>query len=134
MSYKTKQSEAILSYIASLGDAHVTAGQIATHFERSGAPVALTTIYRRLDKLADEGKIRRYMIDGVPGACFQYIDGNESAKGHFCLKCEKCGELVHLRCSEINKFQQHIVDEHSFQIDPVKTVFYGKCETCCREG
>ena len=130
LNYKTKQSEAILSYIASQGDAYVTAGQIAAHFEHTGAPVALTTVYRHLDKLADGGKIRRYMIDGVPGACYQFIDGDESSKEHFYLKCEKCGGFVHLRCSEVNTFRQHIVDEHAFQIDPVKTVLYGKCKTC----
>lgn len=128
--YKTKQSEAILSYIASQAHMHVTVGQIIAHFESLGAPIGLATIYRHLDKLTTSGKIRQLMIDNISSACYQYIDENEHLQEHFHLKCEGCGELFHLDCSEINTFQRHITNEHAFQINPVKTVFYGKCQTC----
>ncbi len=130
--YKTKQSEAILAYIASLGGAPVTAGEITTHFKSAGAPIALTTVYRHLDKLEEDGEVLRSVLD-ESGARYQYV-GGQSAQERFYLKCERCGGLEHLSCGEVHTFRQHIIDEHDFQISPVKTVLYGKCKTCVREG
>lgn len=133
-SYKTRQSEAILLYIASLSGTHVTAAQITAHFEGAGEAIALTTVYRHLDRLVGEGKIRRYIIDGISGASYQYIDETENRKEYFYLKCEDCGGLTHLQCNEVNAFRQHIIEAHDFQINAVKTVFYGKCKDCFKAG
>ena len=70
-SYKTKQREAILGYIASLKDAHVTAAQISQYFAKEALPVGKATIYRHLDKLTENGVLRRYVSDGISGACYQ---------------------------------------------------------------
>jgi len=129
--YKTKQSEAILSYIASSPDAHVTAKQIVAHFENCGTSIGLTTVYRHLDKLAGSGKVRQYVTDGTSCAYYQYVSEATDTPEHFHLKCDGCGELLHLDCAEVSELQQHINNEHSFQINPMKTVFYGKCQTCC---
>lgn len=132
--YNTKQSEAILSYIVSLEGAHVTVGQIVKHFENAGIAVGLTTIYRHLDKLVERGKVQKYTIDGVSGACFQYIQAQEACETHIHLKCEACGTLLHLQCGLLREVQKHVGEEHTFAINPMKTVFYGKCASCLHEG
>ena len=129
--YKTKQSEAILAYIVSLGDS-VTAGEIVAHFKSAGTPVALTTVYRHLEKLEECGKVLRSVLD-ESGARYQYV-GGQSAKERFYLKCESCGGLEHLSCGEVHTFRQHIIDKHDFQISSAKTVLYGKCKACVQEG
>jgi len=129
-SYNTKQREAILSHIASLGGSHVTASQIVEHFEDEAISIGRTTVYRHLAKLTESGKIRRYTIDGISGACFQYINHNEDCQVHLHLKCENCGKLLHLSCTMLSEIQKHMSDQHAFQINPVKTVLYGKCESC----
>lgn len=129
-SYNTKQRETILSFIASLGGGHVTAAQITKHFESCGAPVGRATVYRHLDKLAESGKIRRYSVDGITGACFQYISNNEDCQAHLHLKCESCGALLHLSCEMLGEIQRHMSARHAFQINPTKTLLYGKCEAC----
>lgn len=128
--YNTKQREAVLDFIASLGDSHVTAAQIVENFKNEDVSIGRTTIYRHLDKLAESGKVRKYTIDGISGACYQYIDNGKDCSEHFHLKCEDCGELFHLRCDMLSKVQQHIFDKHIFQVNTSKTVFYGKCEAC----
>ena len=45
-------------------------------------------------------------------------------------KCEKCGKLIHLHCDELEEIQTHILKEHRFKMDPMRTVFYGLCENC----
>lgn len=132
-SYITKQYEAILSYIASLGGSHVTAAQIVEHFDNEGSSIGRTTVYRHLDKLTESGKIRRYAVDGISGACFQYINHNEDCRVHLHLKCENCGKLLHLHCDMLDEIQRHMSAQHAFQINPVKTVLYGKCESCLHD-
>jgi Fur family ferric uptake transcriptional regulator len=136
--YNTKQSEAVLDYIASTDGNHVTVAQIVEHFGTatgipgSPAPVGRTTIYRHLDKLVESGKVRRYTIDGMSCACYQYINEEEVSQEHFHLKCEICGVLLHLQCDTLNEMWQHIFQKHEFQVNMMKTVFYGKCKDCLK--
>ncbi len=83
-SYTTKQGKAILEYMASLNGAHVTVNKLqniskAPHSSGMG----LTTIYRNLDKFVKTEGVRKYIIDGVSSACYQYSE--ESSKEHFHL-------------------------------------------------
>ncbi len=127
-SYITKQGEAILGYLASLEGTHVTVDQIASHFEGREGGVGLTTIYRHLDKLVQSGKVRKYIIDGVSSACYQYV--KETNPEHFHLKCDICGSLQHLKCDTLEGLTGHILEEHNFKINSTKTVFYGRCKNC----
>ena len=128
--YNTKQSESILEYIASLGDAHVTAAEILKHFENSDSPIGKATVYRHLDKLTESGKLRKYTTDNSSGACFQYVDNAENCHSHLHFKCECCGTLFHLQCDMFEKFSRHIQDDHAFWVNAMKTTFHGKCKDC----
>ena len=128
--YETKHRLAILNYIVSLDGAHVTAAQIAAHFEKEAAPIGKTTIYRHLDKLTESGMLRRYVTDGISGACYQHVEIREDCSNHLHLKCEDCGELLHLDCTALDDLNRHVSAKHAFQVNPMKTVLYGKCKAC----
>lgn len=130
MNYRTKQREAIYDYIVSLEGSHVTASQISAYFEKKKMPVGRTTVYRFLDQLTESGKVRRYTTDGVSGACYQYVDGKSSCHEHLHLKCESCGALLHLECDAVNELWHHLFQEHTFQMNILKTVLYGTCTNC----
>ena len=131
--YKTRQRDAILDYIQSLEGAHVTAAQIAEHFEKIAAPIGRATIYRHLDQLTESGRLRKYAADVASGACYQQAEAKENCREHFHLKCEDCGRLLHMECDEFEALQRHILDQHAFEINALKTVFYGKCGACKQE-
>ena len=116
-------------YMIDHKDTHVTVNQISDNFAQHGTPVGVTTIYRHLEKLLEEGFIRKYTVDGASGACFQYAE-DQQCREHFHLMCEKCGCLIHLECSHLSELAEHIFYEHGFQINPFRTVFYGKCKKC----
>ena len=128
--YNTKQREAILGYIISLGDSHVTAAHIEEHFKSKKINIGRATIYRHLDRLTESGDVRKYTTDGVSGACYQYAVNSENCDTHFHLKCDYCDELIHLECDELNEIQRHVFEKHAFQVNTLKTVLYGKCENC----
>jgi Fur family ferric uptake transcriptional regulator len=128
--YLTKQRQAILDYIISLEGAHVTAAQIAQHFASNTQPLGRTTVYRQLEKLTASGQIRRYTTDGISAACYQYAGEDKGCHFHAHLKCESCGVLHHLECDQLSEIQEHFSASHAFFVDPLKTVFYGKCAEC----
>lgn len=128
--YKTKQRQAILDYLMENKEKHVTAASISEHLALDGTRVGTTTIYRHLDKLLEQGLVRKYTVDGTTSACFQFADKDEQCREHFHLKCEKCGKLIHLNCSRVKALCDHIFDEHGFEMDFFRTVFYGVCGDC----
>ncbi|MDR1419087.1 MAG: transcriptional repressor [Treponema sp.] len=128
--YRTRQGQSILDYMKSLGGKHVTIGQVVRHFEDAEEIVGQTTIYRHLERLAAGGKIRKYTLSGSKSASYQYVDNEKKCREHFHLKCDACGSLVHADCDLLDEIGRHFLDRHKFQIDMLKTVFYGTCKKC----
>ena len=128
--YKTKQREAILNYLIMHKDSHVTVNSISDYLTAQGTPVGTTTIYRHLEKLFEQGFVRKYTVDATTCACFQYASQDKDCHEQFHLKCEKCGKLIHLECSKLDGLLSHICAEHGFSIDPFRTVIYGMCREC----
>jgi Fur family ferric uptake transcriptional regulator len=131
--YTTKQGEAILAYLKEQKRGHVTALQVAEHFqgEKEGrAPIGRTTVYRQLERLVREGKAKKYVLDEASGNCFQYLGGCDSLPEHFHLKCEKCGALIHAHGEAAQIAASGIFQEYDFKVEASKTVFYGMCRSC----
>ncbi len=128
--YKTRQGELILEYMRSQGEGNVTVNDIAEAFQKKQIDVGVTTIYRQLDKLEKEGKVRKYRLKSMNSAAFEYIEAPEECSRHFHMKCEKCGKVIHMHCNEINQLMEHIAMDHHFIVNRVNTVLYGVCETC----
>ncbi len=129
--YQTKQRAEILAYLESIPGRHVTAGDICAHFRAHGKAVGTATVYRQLEHMVSEGLVRKYIVDETSSACFAYT-GAEPHRGERCYhcKCEKCGQLIHLECEELNSLGAHLLESHGFRLDPMRTVFYGVCAAC----
>lgn len=132
--YKTKQRELLLEFFQAAPGVHITAGDVCDHFKTHEPPIGPSTVYRQLESLVDEGILNKYIIDSGSPACFEYVapDSHHTHEGESCYhcKCEKCGKLIHLHCNEIREIQSHLMEKHHFQLDPLRTVFYGVCEDC----
>lgn len=130
--YKTSQRDILIDYLESVKNTHITAGDVCEHFKSCGASIGQATVYRRLEKLVDEGLANKYIIDTNSPACFEYTGADSHAHGDICyhLKCEKCGRLIHMNCDEMGWMGNHLLEEHGFQLDPRRTVFYGLCDNC----
>ncbi|MDR1898494.1 MAG: transcriptional repressor [Treponema sp.] len=134
VNYRTRQGQRILDYMKSLGGGHVTVGQMVRHFADGEEVIGQTTIYRHLEKLAAEGKIRKYALRDGKSACYQYVDDGVKCREHFHLKCEICGGLIHADCDLLDEITRHLLVKHHFQIDLLKTTFYGTCKKCLSAG
>ncbi len=127
--YKTKQRELIWNYIVEHKNEHITADDICAHLKQTGNSVGKATVYRYLEKLIEEDKIRKYTHDSNSSACYQLILCEDCAMHYHC-KCTDCGKLFHIECEHLNEVNSHVLAEHDFTINPSQTVFYGKCKNC----
>lgn len=132
--YNTKQKENLLSYLIKNKEKHTNVQEISAFLSAEGTPVGVATIYRQLDRLVEQGIVRKYAFDGKTCACYQYVEDEENCRSHFHLKCLSCGRLIHLDCGHLADLTRHIEDEHGFAIDYSQTVFYGRCSDCCGNG
>ena len=131
--YHTRQGQIILDYMRTLGDSHVTVNQLVRRFAGAGDAgpgISQTTIYRQLEKLLAQGKIRKYLPGEGESACYQYVEDGSGCREHFHLICDRCGALIHVDCDRLEEIRAHLLLEHKFQIDLLKTVLYGTCDAC----
>lgn len=127
--YNTKQREGILTYLKENKDSNITAEEILNHFASKGENIGKATVYRYLNDLVKQNIVKKYMVEGRNCSCYQYIE-EKNCNEHFHLKCERCNKIIHLECEEFKEVQNHIAREHNFELDNIKTVFYGICDSC----
>lgn len=132
--YNTRQKENLLAFLIENKDKHTTVQEISLYLTNEGTPMGTATIYRQLDKLVENGLVRKYILDGKTGACYQYIRQEDGCIEHYHLKCTSCGQLIHFSCNYLSDINNHILEHHGFTVDSSQTVFYGKCAQCSMEA
>jgi len=125
--YKTEQRKELLEFMVKNTNKFVKADDIEKYLKNRNISVGLTTIYRFLNSLEKQGKVRVEYREHTK--FYQYI--SEECNNHYHLQCKKCGKLIHLHCEEIEELKEHIAKEHNFEIDSMATIM-GICATCNR--
>ena len=94
--------------------------------------IGLTTIYRFIDKLVDEGRLSKYIgKDNI--TYYQYLEECHE-ENHFYLKCDNCGNLIHVDCDCIKDLSHHIMENHHFRPTKDQFMIHGICEECNKGG
>lgn len=128
-SYQTKHRKQILDYLAGHPGQSVSAKEIHAACQQNEIPVGLATIYRQLEQLMQEGKVKKVVTSDGAGIRFQYAPDSTTPDA-FYLKCDRCGELTQMDCGLLHEVADHMNAEHGFQIDAAKSVLYGRCQSC----
>lgn len=127
-SYNTKQKDVILNAIKHQKQ-EFTIKDIYNQVKDS---TGLTTIYRLVDKLVLDGRLSKY-IGKDNNTYYQYLE-ECSESNHFYLKCEHCGDIVHIDCDCINDLSSHIFKKHKFKPNKEHIIINGFCEKCIKKG
>jgi Fur family ferric uptake transcriptional regulator len=112
-------------------ESYVTAVQIAEHLQKEHVFIARPTIYRQLEKLASQGKVRKYLFGGTSVSSFRYVEPAEHESNSYRLKCEACDGIFNIDCAEVSQVSRHIFESREFKV--ADTVFYGTCKTCLQK-
>ena len=122
--YNTKPRQKVLAAIKKQA-ADFAAKDI---YEELDHEIGLTTIYRFIETLENEGTILRVSNENK-SARYQYVTPCDEAD-HFYLKCEKCGKLTHIDCEEVKGLMAHISGEHHFFPTDTHIIINGFCGDC----
>ncbi len=122
--YNTRQRRQVLTTIKRQAK-DFTAKDI---YESLGGKIGLTTIYRFIESLENEGMIIRVSLDDNSKR-YQYVEPCED-NDHFYLKCIKCGRMQHIDCEKIRGLTAHILDEHHFTPTNTHLIIKGICANC----
>ena len=130
--YNTKQRNKILSFLKANAARHLTVDDITFALSSLGISVGKTTVYRYMDKLANEGRVRKYFVSNSKSVCYEYIEDSTECHMHYHFKCTKCNHLLHVDCEMMDNVFLHMKSEHGFVADNTKTVIYGLCDSCAK--
>ena len=127
-SYNTKQKDIILNAIKHQRQEFT----INNIYNQVKDKAGLTTIYRLVDKLFLDGRLSKF-IGKDNTTYYQYLEEcNED--NHFYLKCEHCGDIVHIDCDCIEDLSCHIFKKHKFKPNKEHIIINGVCEKCIKKG
>ena len=132
MSYKTEQKEALIGYLEAHAARQYTAGELARELTRT-AEIGISTVYRLLGTLTDEGRVRRFTLGQGKTFYYQYV-GGDGCDSHLHLKCTVCGRLFHLAACVSDFMQKQILATSRFALDEHQTLLFGTCADCRGEN
>jgi Fur family ferric uptake transcriptional regulator len=108
---------------------HVDAEELAGHLRKPGSRVSRASVYRTLDLLAEAGLVKPTRL-GERQRFYEHVHGGEH---HDHLVCEVCGRLIEFYSPEIEKLQEKVCRENSFEPARHTMIVYGVCEECRRK-
>lgn len=128
--YATEKRNKILEYLIKHNDEDISVRDIEVHLNDQGMTANVSTIYRYLEKLEEDGKILKRVSEHGGKSTFQYVNPDAECHNHLHMKCSECGKIYHMDCYFMKEFQQHIFEHHHFALECKTSILYGVCENC----
>lgn len=132
--YKTRQRADIIDCLRENTETGLTIEDLMKKLSERGTPVGVTTVYRYVETLVNEGVVRRFPREGKKSVVFQFIENPGHCFEHVHLRCRECGKFVHLGCECMKEANEHLFKSHGFMVDNEKTVLVGVCADCLKKG
>ena len=129
MTYKTKQRDALLSFLEQHMHESLSAGEIAEAL--AAQDISRSAVYRNLSALEQEGKLRRSARSGSREATYRFV-ASEACRACLHLSCTKCGRTFHMHSGSADALIRGVEQSEGFAIDRAETVLYGVCSDCRR--
>lgn len=128
--YTTASRKKILEFLKSNRDRTVKASDIDSFLKQNDSEVNITTIYRYLDKLAQEGTVIKYVAEKGSQAVYQYVETGHHCEEHLHVTCVNCGCIIHLECAFMDEILDHILNDHGVTLQCRSSMLYGLCREC----
>ena len=120
--------EAILKAFEENARWHPTAKEIHAYLCKNLPGLAFSSVYRALETLLEEGKIRSFKL-----ACEDERRFEIAGPSHVHFKCTKCGKVYDIDMG-INLAFKELVEIHTDHIiTDVHITYYGICTECFRK-
>ncbi|GII55232.1 transcriptional repressor [Planotetraspora thailandica] len=103
-----------------------SAQDVFTKMRADGAKIGLTTVYRALQSLSDDGRVdvlRNDEGESVYRAC-------ASQGHHHHLVCRRCGRTVEVAGPDVERWAEVVGAEHGFTEITHTVEVFGTCQSC----
>jgi len=122
---RTRQGAAVLEALHA-SDGFRTAQQIHADLRATGDGIGLTTVYRHLQLLADDGEVDALQLDGGEVAYRRCASGQH----HHHLVCRRCGRSVEVACPDVGAWAQSVARDAGFSDPSHRVEVFGLCSAC----
>lgn len=119
----SKQRESILNYVKSV-KTHPTAEIIYQEVRKQDNKISLGTVYRNLEKLYQNGDIKRLKMANEKDR----FDGDISH--HYHGICTKCGKLIDIFVDYYENIDRYINKKTNFEVVSHDVIFNVICPEC----
>ncbi|MEA4964635.1 MAG: Fur family transcriptional regulator [Oscillospiraceae bacterium] len=126
--YATKQRMLLLSVFQEHSGEPLSIDGILAQLP-PGSQISRSAVYRNVDKLAQEGILRKTLSEGGRKTLYHYIRCEAHCE-RLHLRCEKCGKVFHLENEADEDTLQSILQKNGFRLDEQATVLSGVCKDC----
>jgi Fur family ferric uptake transcriptional regulator len=120
----TRQRAAVNEILGELEEFR-TAQQLHDELRRQGNSIGLTTVYRTLQALADNGDVDMIRTGDGEAAYRRCSTGH-----HHHLVCRSCGRTVEVSGPAVERWANAVAAEHSFRDVSHDLEIFGTCSNC----
>ncbi len=121
----TKAQRAVLDVLGS-GGTFLSAQEIHARLRESGSSVGLTSVYRALQSLADDGAVD--VLRSTQGeATFRRCDSDAH---HHHLVCRVCGATVEVEAPGLERWLAGVARTHGYVVERHTLELVGVCPRC----
>ncbi len=124
----TRQRRIILEVVCASPHEHLSADEVYERVRRRLPRVSLATVYRNLDVLANQGRIRRI------GACDPHMRFDGCLDVHFHLRCARCGGLEDAPVNPCSALDKAVREMSTLGVFDYRLEFLHVCADCRRAG
>ncbi|MBI4300065.1 MAG: transcriptional repressor [Chloroflexi bacterium] len=110
-------------------DGHLTAEEIHQTVRRRYPEMSLSTVYRTLEWLTEEGMVTPTDV-GSDRIAYHFMD----KAGHHHLVCQGCGDVAVLDQDVLVSVRETLLKERGFLATTSHMAFFGLCASCGAKG
>ena len=131
--YHTQQKTLLLDYMARHAEDTLSMEEVAEGLKTDLGEKApgKSTVYRLVNRLVEEGTVRRFTAEDSRRSLYQIVDG-KNCHHHLHMKCTQCGKLMHMNDEQSEKIIEQIYGNSSFAVSQEQTTLYGSCAECSK--
>ena len=118
-----KKYEKKIYEIINASHSHLTAEQVFEILRQTYPAVVLATVYNNLNKLWNDGAIRKVSLEGMP-------DRYDRMERHDHLVCRRCGKLLDVNLTDLTEQLQKQIDIPFLSYD-LRLIYI--CQECQRQ-
>ena len=128
MARPTRQREAVRAVFADLEGFH-SAQEVHALLRGAGDAVGLSTVYRAVQSLADDGE-----LDSIRTDAGEALYRRCSRQHHHHLVCRSCGRTVEVAGPAVEAWADRVAGEHGFADVSHTLEIFGTCADCRATG